>query len=329
MQPLAVSLANYISNDRRPGRQPVRRDPRRRGRARRCPRSPCSSPSRSTSPPPTSGRASRDDLHPLDTEESHVHVHHPRSRHAVGFATAVLAGRCRSPRSAPRRDRADASRRRRASTRRPGAHQPRPPRLAARPGHPPGPGGPHDLPARGRARRSACCGPTPSPTPTAATSTSAAAPTTRRPTPRDRARSTPTTSARAAVVYLRHWQATGSATSRRLGLRAAARPDLPADRRPAPTPATSCSGCSPTARSTRAPSPSSCPTRPTATRPTGWPARSGRSARATRPSARSDPAFAAFLRDRLDLAIDAVDRQVLDALRRATSTSTASARPPG
>ena len=33
--------------------------------------------------------------------------------------------------------------------------------------------------------------------------------------------------------------------------------------------------------------------------------------RPTRPSVDSDPAFAAFLRDRLDLALDAVERQVL------------------
>ena len=35
---------------------------------------------------------------------------------------------------------------------------------------------------------------------------------------------------RAAVVYLRHWRATGSTTSRRRGVRDAARPHLPADR---------------------------------------------------------------------------------------------------
>ncbi len=99
----------------------------------------------------------------------------------------------------------------------------------------------------------------------------------------------------------------------RPGLRPAPRADLPADHDRRRTPATSCSGCSPTAPSTPAPSPSSCPTRPTATRRTGWPARSGRSARATRRSPTQDPAFAAFLRDRLELSVDAVDRQVLDA----------------
>ena len=57
---------------------------------------------------------------------------------------------------------------------------------------------------------------------------------------------------RAAVVYLRHWQQTGAA-------RAGTRPtSCSAARRtcrrpPARTPATWCSGCSPTARSTRAP----------------------------------------------------------------------------
>ena len=91
---------------------------------------------------------------------------------------------------------------------------------------------------------------------------------------------------RAAVVYLRHWQQTGSTDSRQHAygllrgltyLQTATGPNqgnvvlwmqpdgtLQPERRPR----------------------SSCPTRPTATRPTGWRAPSGRSARATPPSAR-------------------------------------------
>ena len=73
------------------------------------------------------------------------------------------------------------------------------------------------------------------------------------------------------------------------GVRDAARPHLPADHDRRRTPATSCCGCSPTARSTRAPSRSSSRTRPTATRRTGWPGRSGRWARGTPPSSAPTP----------------------------------------
>ena len=94
---------------------------------------------------------------------------------------------------------------------------------------------------------------------------------------------------RAAVVYLRHWQQTGDDASRAERLRAAAFPRLPPDGRRRRTPATWCCGCSPTASSIRAPSPSSCPTRRTPTRATGSPARSGPSVRGTRPSPTPTP----------------------------------------
>ncbi len=146
-----------------------------------------------------------------------------------------------------------------------------------------------------RSPRSACCGPTPSRRDGVLTSASAAGRTTRRPTPGARARSTPTTSRRAAVVYLRHWQATGSTSSR----------DAAYEMLRGLTYLQTASGpnagnvvlwMQPDGTLTPAPSRWSCPTRPTATRRTGWPARSGRSARATPPS-RTTPtrAFAAFL----------------------------------
>ena len=122
--------------------------------------------------------------------------------------------------------------------------------------------------------------------------------------------------ARAAVVYIRHWVATGSPSSRDSGVPDAARPDLPPDGERRRTPATSCSGCSPTARSTPARTRSSCPTRPTATRRywvarTIWALGEGYAAFAATGDP-ADEAFAGFLRDRLELSIDAVDRQVLD-----------------
>ena len=77
-------------------------------------------------------------------------------------------------------------------------------------------------------------------------------------------------------------------------------------------PATWCCGCSPTARSTRAPSRSSSPTRPTAPSRTGWRGRSGRSVRPTRRSSTATRRSPPSSRDRLDLALGAVERQVLD-----------------
>ena len=70
-------------------------------------------------------------------------------------------------------------------------------------------------------------------------------------------------------------------------------------------------------------------TRPTPARPTGWPAPSGPSARATPRSATPTRRSPAFLRDRLDLAVGALDRQVLDALRARTRSWTALRCPPG
>ena len=106
---------------------------------------------------------------------------------------------------------------------------------------------------------------------------------------------------RAAVVYLRHWRRHARRAQPPRGLRAAARARLHADRR-GRTPATSCCGCSPTARSTRARSRSSCPTRPTAA-PSYWLARTVWAlGEGYREFKRVDPAFARFLRERLDLA---------------------------
>ena len=66
------------------------------------------------------------------------------------------------------------------------------------------------------------------------------------------------------------------------------------------------------ARSTRVPSRSSFPIPPTAASRTGWRGRSGRSVRATRRSSTATRRSPSFLRDRLDLALAAVERQVLD-----------------
>ena len=122
---------------------------------------------------------------------------------------------------------------------------------------------------------------------------------------------------RAAVVYLRHWQQTGAGHEPRAGVRPAARPHLPADRRPVPNAGNVVLWMQPDGTLNPSPSRSSCPTRPTATSPTGWPAPSGRSVRAMptsgrRPGLRGVPQGAAGPRDRGPAAADAV------ALRRAT-----------
>ena len=67
-------------------------------------------------------------------------------------------------------------------------------------------------------------------TTTAATGASAAAPTTPTTDTYGQGAFNADDMARAAVVYLRHWKQTGAASSRARGLRAAPRPDLPADR---------------------------------------------------------------------------------------------------
>ncbi len=118
---------------------------------------------------------------------------------------------------------------------------------------------------------------------------------------------------RAAVVYLRHWQADAlDRTSIVQGVRAAPRADLPADQdRAEPRQRGALDAArrdsQPQRRSARA-------SRPVGQRPspTGWRGRSGRWARDTPPSVTSDPAFASFLRNRLNLAVGAVNRQVLD-----------------
>ena len=186
---------------------------------------------------------------------------------------------------------------------------------------PPAAGGPHDVPARRAPADRRRCGPTP----TARTDGSYRARRRRHLRPGDehlrpgrlqRRRHGP----RRRRLPARTGGRPGTRRSRARGLRAAARPDLPADRDRARTPATSCCGCSPTAPCTRAPTRRSCPTRPTAARPTGWPARSGRSARATRPSAARDPAFARFLQARLDLGGRRARPRGARPLRPATST---------
>ena len=176
-------------------------------------------------------------------------------------------------------------------------------------GHAAGAAGPHDLPAG--PSRSACSGPTPTAATTGTTTGSAAVPTTRRPTPGRRARSTPTTSPAPpsstcgtgsrpatrpagrkaydllrAVAYLQ--TATRTERRQRRAVDAAGR------------------HAEPERRSRR-----SCRTRPTAPSRTGWPARCGRSARATRPSVTPTPRSPAFLKERLDLSIAALQRQTL------------------
>ena len=150
------------------------------------------------------------------------------------------------------------------------------------------------------------------PTPTGPTSASAAAPTTRRPTPGARAPSTPTTSAAppsstcgtgsrparppagdAAYEMLRGLTYLQTASGPNAG-------NVVLWMQPDGT-------LNPQRRARW-----SCPTRPTATRPTGWPAPSGRSARATPPSSDERPGVRALPAQRLDLAVAAVDRQVLD-----------------
>ena len=114
---------------------------------------------------------------------------------------------------------------------------------------------------------------------------------------------------RAAVVYLRHCGR--PATSKPAAAYALLRGLAYLQTVAATTPGTSCSGCSPTARCTRARRRRSSPTPPTPGRRTGWRARSGPSARAPRPS-RARPGLRRVPAGRLELALDALDRQVLD-----------------
>jgi len=116
---------------------------------------------------------------------------------------------------------------------------------------------------------------------------------------------------RAAVVYLRHWQATGDASSRRLAVQmlrgvtyhqTASGPNagnVVLWMQPDGT-------LNPSADPVELPDPSDSEESYWLAR-TIWALGEGYAAFRT-----ADPAFAAFLRDRLELAIDAVDRQVLD-----------------
>ena len=241
----------------------------------------------------------------------------PRSRRSTASATSSTAWP--TPRSA--------SPTRPAGVRRPGvtmrSHRPRhrrwraawSPHARRRPRRPPAPltnlahldfldrtrraaraGRAHHLPAGRRARASACCGCTPTARPAAATSRPAAA-------TYDAATDTYGQGAydaddisRAAVVYLRHWRRSGDGTAATqayqllrgltylqttTGAARRQRGAVDAARRhaqPEPDPA----GRPDPVRLRR--------------RRTGWPARSGRSARGTPRSGTADPAFAAFLR---------------------------------
>ena len=191
------------------------------------------------------------------------------------------------------------------------AHQPGPPRLALGPGDPARPGRPHDVPPRGGAgdRRPVDL---------------------RRAQPRRQLQARRRRGLRPRDRHLgpgrvqrrrrepRGGRLPAALAGHRLDRRASSRrtrccaASPTCRRRPARTPATWCCGCSPTGPSTPAPTRLSCPTPPTATRPSGWRGRSGRSVRATRPSRSPTPRSRGFLRDRLELSIDAVDRQVLD-----------------
>ena len=117
---------------------------------------------------------------------------------------------------------------------------------------------------------------------------------------------------RAAVVYLRHWQATGSAASRQAAyqmlrgvtyLQTATGPNagnVVLWMQPDGT-------LNPSAEPVELPDPSDSDASYWLAR-TIWALGEGYAA-----FAEADPAFAGFLRDRLELAVDAVDRQVLDA----------------
>ena len=201
--------------------------------------------------------------------------------------------------------------RRRPAAERPGAaDQPGPPRLPGRQGGAAEAGGPHDVPA-GSDRRSACSGPTPTSSRTAATSASAAG-LRRSDGHLGQGAFNADDMARAAVVYLRHWKQTGPGQPDPR-LRDAARPDLPADR------------LREERRQRRAVDAARRHAEPErgagrAARPVGQRrvllARShdlGAGGGLRRVQERADPAFARFLQRRLDLAVDAVDRQVLDA----------------
>ena len=169
------------------------------------------------------------------------------------------------------------------------ADEPRAPRLPRRHGH-----ARRRRPATRRTSwrsgpRSARSGPTPTAVRAARSPASAAARTTRPPTPGARAPTTPTT----WPAPPSSTSATGSRpaprTSRRRGVPDAARPDLPADRdRPERRQRRALDAArrhpEPQRRAQGAAGP-----RPTATRPTGSPARPGRSARATPPSRRPTP----------------------------------------
>ena len=177
---------------------------------------------------------------------------------------------------------------------------------------PPDAGGPHDLPAGGGAVDRRRCGPTPSRTPTAATATSAAAPTTRTTDTWGQGAFNADDMTRAAVVYLRHWQDTGAEASRDAAyemlrgvtyLQTATGPyagNVVLWMQPDGT-------LNPSAEPVELPDPSDSDASYWVAR-TIWALGEGYAAFAD-----ADPEFAAFLRDRLELSIDAVDRQVLDA----------------
>ena len=116
---------------------------------------------------------------------------------------------------------------------------------------------------------------------------------------------------RAAVVYLRHWQATGVDGQPGRGVRDAARPDLPADRG-GPNAGNVVLWMQPDGTLNRSAEPAELPD-PSDSDASYWVARTiwalGEGYAAFE---KSDPAFARFLGDRLELSVGAVDRQVLD-----------------
>ena len=120
--------------------------------------------------------------------------------------------------------------------------------------------------------------------------------------------------ARAAVVYLRHWQLTGEDSSRTRPTRCCDRSPTCRPRR-GRTPATSCCGCSPTATLNPSAEPVELPD-PSDSGPSYWTARAlwafgeGYAAFAESGTA-DDAAFASFLGERLALSRAAVDTQVL------------------
>ena len=134
---------------------------------------------------------------------------------------------------------------------------------------------------------------------------------------------------RAAVAYLTAWKQLGDDEARRARLPAAARADLHAGRlRTARRERGALDAArrhpEPQRDARRRPRP-----RPTPARPSGWVAPSGPWAPGTPRSRRPTPRSPAFLRDRLVLALGAVERQDLSDVRDSGRSSTACAGPRG